>query len=84
MTAIYTRDDLIRVRCDEVRECDLLAQGRSLELGGYTATRVGLSGPVGFKADWQEEVWRIELDGGMAYQAPGRYPILIVAEGAVR
>lgn len=75
---IYDRTDLVEVRTDEVREGDHLASGRSLQLGGYTAQRVGLAGPVGYKPDWNEDVHRIELANGLACQQPGRYPVLIV------
>jgi hypothetical protein len=84
MTTVYTREDLDEVRTDKVREGDLLARGRSLELGGYTAVRVGIAGPVGYKPDWDEDVYRIEFADGTACQQPGRYPVLIVGRGAIR
>lgn len=84
-TRVYTRADLEPVRTDEVRGGDLLAHGRALELGDYTATRVALAGPTTRRKEWgDQDVARIETTDGAAYQQPAHWKVLIVKREIAR
>lgn len=77
---VYTDADLLPTALRDVKVGDLLASGRALDLGGYTAQVVKASGWAGPKAEWEHRnAWRLELADGSVRQQPEEDKVLIVA-----
>lgn len=79
MSALYGRDDLQRVRTDEVRPGMLLARPCPHDRGAWTAVEVRGAGPDGWDDAWQADVWRVVAVDGASYTQPSDLDVTVVA-----
>lgn len=81
MSTVYTDDQVVTVRTEQLAAGMLRARGRDQQSGGYTAVRIDRAGWAGWAADWQAEVWRVELADGTTFAQPGHFPVCVVRDG---